>query len=80
MLFIILLVAAMAAIIAFCMFMEKHDNSKNRYTYIITDNSSSHNLDHEWNPLDPADPYNDCPDCGSGDTDGNHCYDCDGDF
>ena len=24
--------------------------------------------------------YNDCPYCGSGDTDGNHCYDCDEDF
>lgn len=33
-----------------------------------------------WDPLDPADPYNDCPDCGSGDTDGNHCYDCNDDF
>ena len=33
-----------------------------------------------WDPLDPTDPYNDCPDCGSGDTDGNHCYDCDEDF
>jgi hypothetical protein len=21
-----------------------------------------------------------CPYCGSGDTDGNHCYDCDEDF
>ena len=26
-------------------------------------------------------PDNDeCPYCGSGDTDGNHCYDCDEDF
>lgn len=24
--------------------------------------------------------YDDCPNCGSGDTDGNHCYDCDEDF
>lgn len=33
-----------------------------------------------WDPLNPDDPYNDCPDCGSGDTDGNHCYDCGNDF
>ena len=31
-------------------------------------------------PLDPTDPYNNCPDCGSGDTDGNHCDECGEDF
>lgn len=31
-------------------------------------------------PYDPANPYNNCPDCGSGDTDGNHCYDCGEEF
>lgn len=31
-------------------------------------------------PYDPANPYNSCPYCGSGDTDGNHCYGCDEDF
>ena len=24
--------------------------------------------------------YDSCPYCGSGDTDGNHCYDCDGEY
>ena len=39
-----------------------------------------HTNGKDWDPLDPTDPYNNCPDCGSGDTDGNHCYDCDDDF
>lgn len=30
--------------------------------------SRSHSIDHE------------CPNCGSSDTDGNHCFDCNDDF
>ena len=28
----------------------------------------------------PAEEDDECPFCGSGDTDGNHCYTCDEDF
>ena len=31
-------------------------------------------------PYDPVNPYNSCPCCGSGDTDGNHCYNCGEDY
>ncbi len=80
MLFIIGLAAVLAVIIVFCMAMEKRDHSQNRSTSAKTVIYTQNQLNDTWDPLDPADTYNDCPDCGSGDTDGNHCYDCDEDF
>ncbi len=80
MLFILGLSAVMALIILFCMAMEKRDASRGRseHTKSVTyDRSTSA---EGWDPLDPADGYNDCPYCGSGDTDGSHCYDCDEDY
>lgn len=80
MLFIIGLAAVLTIIIVFCMAMEKRDHSQYRSTSAKTVIYTQNKSNDSWDPLDPADPYNDCPDCGSGDTDGNHCYDCDEDF
>lgn len=35
-------------------------------------------IHHDTNEEDYG--YDSCPYCGSGDTDGNHCYECDEDF
>ena len=84
MLFILGMTAVLASIIGFCMMMDKLDEKRGEHAaddvvvYYVTDNYSDPNRD--WDPLDPANPYNDCPYCGSSDTDGNHCYDCDEDF
>ena len=42
-------------------------------------NSGSEDFD-PLDPFDPVNPYNTCPYCGSSDTDGNHCHNCDEDF
>ena len=67
------------AVVLFILMVELNKSKKppkHGSTYTSTHTSEF----HEWDPLDPTDGYNDCPDCGSGDTDGNHCYDCDEDF
>ena len=36
--------------------------------------------EYMYDSLDHEDPYNECPNCGNSDTDGNRCYDCGEDF
>lgn len=84
MLFVIGTVVVLGLIIGFCVMMDRLEQSHGKHeaddvvVYYVTDNYSDPNRD--WDPLDPANPYHDCPYCGSSDTDGNHCYDCDEDF
>lgn len=64
------------------------DNSKYTDTIVYMNSTSSGSgsddsggsSETEWNPFDLTDGNNDCPDCGSGNTDGNHCYDSDEDY
>lgn len=66
--------AATAVLIAIDIYLHRGKTIRNAPVTGVT---------HKYDPLDPfdpANPYNSCPYCGSGDTDGNHCYSCDEDF
>ena len=70
--------AATGTVIRYTDYHSVSDYHSNSDYYSDSDYQSD--SDHGWDPLDPTDPYNDCPSCGSSNTDGNHCYDCDEDF